>query len=146
MQNTPLSELALSELIRQRDEVLGSRIAELEAQQDEINAEIRRRYEAQIRAIFEREGKQSGTVTLQSEEGIPIKGEVGKRVKWDSDKLMALARDMEWDAVQRTFDIKFSIPEKTYKALDPEFRAKVDAARATTYGDLSISVVQGGKK
>lgn len=111
----------------------------LKTQLSVIDNEILSRYEASLKAVFAREDKQHGSVRLMVEDGIELKAEIDRKVKWDNDALQGIAGRMNWEEASRVFKITFEVPEKIYKTLAPELRAEVDKARKTTYGDIKIT-------
>lgn len=100
--------------------------------------DLRSRVESEAAALFQAGGKQAGDITFIAD-GVKLKASISKTVKWDNDKLQAIASGMEWAVAQRIFDISFKVPEATFKAIpDPELVAKLEAARTVKYGELSI--------
>lgn len=92
-------------------------------------------------AEFNEAGKGEGEVTFVID-GIKAIGKATKTVKWDSDKLQAVAAELPWPTVERLFDIKFSMKEAIYKAIpDESLRAKVNEARTTKVAPLAVSFV-----
>jgi hypothetical protein len=110
----------------------------LKAQLSVIDNEILSRYEAPIKAVYAREDKLHGSVRLMAEDGIELKAEIDKKIKWDDAILKGIASRMNWDEASRVFKISFEVPEKIYKTLPEELRKEVDKARKTTYGDIKI--------
>lgn len=103
--------------------------------------ELRSRVESEAAALFAAGGKQAGDITFMAD-GVKLKASISKTVKWDNDKLQAIAASMDWSMAQRVFDISFKVPEATFKAIpDPELVAKLEAARTVKYGELSIKPV-----
>lgn len=111
----------------------------LKTQLSVIDNEILSRYETSIKAVYTREDKLHGSVRLMAEDGIELKAEIDKKVKWDDAILKSIASRMDWDEASRVFKISFDVPEKIYKTLPDELRKEVDKARKTTYGDIKIT-------
>jgi len=111
----------------------------LKTQLSVIDNEILSRYETSIKAVYTREDKLHGSVRLMAEDGIELKAEIDKKVKWDDAILKSIASRMDWDEASRVFKISFEVPEKIYKTLPDELRKEVDKARKTTYGDIKIT-------
>lgn len=128
----------LQSLYDARQRILGEMKA-LKTELSTIDTEILLRYEAQVKAIFQREEKQHGSVRLMAEDGIELKAEIDRKVKWDDAILKGIASQMNWDEASRVFKISFEVPEKIYKTLPDELRKEVDKARKTTYGDIKIT-------
>ena len=128
----------LQQLYDARQRILGNMKA-LKDQLSEIDRTILSRYEAQVKAVFTREDKLHGSVRLMAEDGIELKAEIDKKVKWDDAILKGIASRMNWDEASRVFKISFEVPEKIYKTLPDELRKEVDKARKTTYGDIKIT-------
>jgi hypothetical protein len=104
-----------------------------------MEGEMSRRQETLAADVLRAAGKEVGTLSFALE-GMKFKAEVAKKVEWDSEKLKGIAATLPWAAVNRLFDIKFSVPERTYAAVhDPELLAKLDEARTTKIGDLKVS-------
>lgn len=87
--------------------------------------------------------KLAGDVTLDTDVG-KFKASISKTVKWDNGKLQAIASTMPWGEAQSLFKIDFSVSEANYKAVQsmrPELAARLDEARSTKYGELTIKPV-----
>lgn len=109
--------------------------------------EISRRLGDSCKAAFDQAEKVHGTVNLPLQNGLTAKCEITKKVEWDSDKLMDVAKTMPWDRVVKLFKIAFSVPEKIYDgidAVDPELRKKLDEARTVKYGAPKITLMMEG--
>jgi hypothetical protein len=100
-----------------------------------IKDEVSRRFLASAQQSLIQQGKEYGTANLELQGGFKVKAELRQKVKWDSDKLMAVARDLPFERVAALFKIEFSMSETAYKGvamLSPELRAKIDEARTTS--------------
>jgi hypothetical protein len=107
-----------------------------------FNGELERRYKPQFASAFA--DKPSGEKTIECD-GLSLKGEISKTVKWDSRALMNVAAEMPWDRVREIFKIEFSVPEATYNALagaNPDLFANIAAARTVKYGDLKVKIAK----
>lgn len=128
-------------------------IAELEAGKASITAQIAAlqeelgfRLSPEAAQLFAAAGKDAGDVTFTTHGGLKFKASVSKTVKWDGEKLKAIAATMEWPAVQRLFKVDFAVPEATFKAiLDDDLRKKLEDARTTKLGDLKITPITDKK-
>jgi hypothetical protein len=110
--------------------------------------EITKRLADSAKAAFEQADKQHGTVNLPLQNGLTAKCEISKKVEWDSDKLMDVAKTMPWDRVVKLFKIAFAVPEKVYDgidAVDPALRQKIDKARTVKYGSPKITLIKEGE-
>jgi hypothetical protein len=106
-----------------------------------LEGEISRRQETLAADLLRVAGKETGSVSFTAN-GMKYKAEAAKKVEWDSGKLKEIAGTLPWSHVERLFDIKFSVPERTYGALhDPELVARLNTARTTKIGDLKVSFV-----
>ena len=108
-----------------------------------VNDEINERFADTIKAALAAQGKDSGTVTQVLDGGFEIKGEVGKKVDWDSDKLLATAMTIPFDQAKQIFKFAVSVPEKIYnglKAANPALGAAVDGARTTTFSAPKVTL------
>lgn len=137
---TDISKLSVSEL----NTILGN-LKESEATIKErikaVTDELASRVSNEAAALFQAQGKTSGDVTFVVD-GVKLKASVSKTVKWDSDKLKAIASAMPWEAAHRIFDIDFKVPEATFKAIpDPELVAKLEEARTVKYGEMTIKPI-----
>lgn len=123
-------------VVRRQDEIKGELAA--------IDAEIARRYQAQVDALYTAKGEMSGKVKHDLPSGLRVEGSRSKTVQWDGAKLLAVAKTMSWEQVQHFFDIGVKMPEKVYSALDPtsDLKANVDEARTVKYGDVKIALVE----
>jgi hypothetical protein len=100
-----------------------------------LKAELSRRFLESARQSLIQQGKDYGTANLELQDGFKVKVELRQKVKWDSVKLMAVARELPFERVEALFKIEFSMSETVYKgvsALSPELRAKIDDARTTS--------------
>lgn len=105
-----------------------------------VEAELARRFAAQVEAKLQLAGKAAGSSTIEAD-GIKLKGELPKKVEWDSTTLLLIAQSMPWDAVQRVFKIAFSVQEKIWdgiQAADPELAKKLAAARTVKYDPVKV--------
>lgn len=80
-----------------------------------------------------------GTWTQKSN-GIQVKGTVAKDVTWDSDALLSLAFAMDKQTALRTFNIKATIPEKTYASVTGKIRASAEAARTENVKPIKFTL------
>ncbi len=104
-----------------------------------VDAELVRRFGEQGKTALANLGKETGTTTLELENGPKLKADVSKTVKWDGDALAALAADMTWENASHFFEIKFSMKEAMYKAQPPgNFLDSLTAARTVKTGDIKI--------
>lgn len=133
----------LAELFKERNQHSGT-ITALQEKVEGIDQQILQLTQDRVQQMFALSGKQHGTVSVAGEDGIVIKGVVGKKVEWDSRALMAVAAGMPWGTVQRVFDIAFKVPEKAYAKLSEEFSADVvtaiEGARTTKYAPLKVTL------
>lgn len=138
----PLGELSLQALHNSIRETT----ADLEACKSwlgQLNAEVSARLGSSAKAAFEQAGKEHGTLTLPLQGGLAAKVEIGKRVEWDSGKLLAIAQSMPWERVNQIFKIAFSVSETTYKgiaAVDATLKAQIDEARTVKLGEPKITL------
>lgn len=101
-----------------------------------VDVEMAERARPALEAAYAAQDKLSGKLTVTAGDGIEFIGEKKKDVKWDSQKLMAIASTMAWPQAQALFKIEFSVPEKTYGGLagsNPDLKAKIDEARTVDY-------------
>lgn len=103
--------------------------------------ELTARFGASAKQALAEAGKSHGSITLAMQDGFAVKADAKQTVKWDSDKLQAVAQTLPWERVIALFGINFTMSETIYKgvaALSPDLRAKIDDARTTTIGEPSI--------
>lgn len=108
-----------------------------------LQIELNRRLGEQIKAAFDAADKSHGDVTIALADGFSVKANISKRVSWDSDKLMSIARDLPWERVNAIFKVGFSITETNYKGLaagSPELVDRVNAARTEVFGEPKITL------
>jgi hypothetical protein len=119
-----------------------NRLTMEKAQLSLLEIELTKRQGKTAAQLFEAAGKRYGQASYTDDAGRKFKAEIKRTVTWDSAKLQAVAATMTWEQAQRIFDIKFAVPENTFKAIiDDELIGKLAAARTTKYGDLSVSLV-----
>lgn len=105
----------------------------------QIDQQIAEYCHQQLKQLYELQGKMGGTVTADIE-GIKVKGEISKTVKWDTEKLRDVAREMAPERFNEIFQMKLSVPEKVYGTLDDETKSKIDIARTVQYGDIKATL------
>lgn len=114
-------------------------------QADLVQKEIERRTQTAVESAFLAAGKQHGTVSVALGSGFIAKADIAKTVKYDSEKLEALAKTMPYDQARAMFKIKFEVSEKLYdgiKVTNPTLARQVDDARTVTYGKPKIALVR----
>lgn len=139
-----LRRASLSDLLQLQDGYK-SGVASLKSKLDAVKEELARRYGESAKQALIQQDKEHGSGSLPLQDGFTAKYKVDREVKWDSDKLMAVAQTLPWERVQALFKIVFSMPEKIYagvSALSPELRAKIDEARTTTIKPPAIELVK----
>ena len=133
---TGLTFERLVELIREGEQVA----ADLKGKQRMLDTELQRRTQQTGISRLEMLGKDHGVARFDHE-GIALKVAANKVVKWDNDKLKAIAAALPWNAVEKLFDIKFSVPELTYKAVvDEDLLTKLNGARTTRIDPVKVSI------
>lgn len=107
-----------------------------------IDRAIAEKYTETAKLAFEKANKTDGKVAVDLPGGLKLSASVSKRVDWDSDKLLAVAKNMPWADVQHYFKFDLGVSENIYKSLPPssEFKAKLDDARAVKLGDMKITL------
>lgn len=106
---------------------------------EELNGEVRRRFESTLVDALIKQDKQSGQHTFEHE-GFKLTGEIKATVKWDSVALEAIASTMPYEQVKRTFKIDFSVPEKTFKSIsDAKLIDRLIEARTVKYSEPKIT-------
>jgi hypothetical protein len=111
----------------------------------EVTSAIKSRFAAAADELYHDAGKMHGTVNLAAGEGFKVQSDISRTVKWDSEKLKAVAGTLPWDKVSKLFKITFEVPEKTYTALaavDPDLYEKIEEARQVRYGDMKLTVTK----
>jgi hypothetical protein len=139
-----LERASLSDLLDLQEGYAAS-IATFKARADAVKAELTRRLGMSAIQTLQQKGKDHGSGSMQLQDGIVAKFKVDQEIKWDSDKLMAVAQTLPWEQVNAIFKIAFSIPEKTYAgiaSLRPELRAKIDDARTTKIKAPAITLAK----
>lgn len=108
-------------------------------QLDLIQAELRARYEVRLKEYLAQTDKQHGQHTFE-DDGIKLTAEIRATVKWDSQRLEAIASKMPWHEAQRLFKVDFTVPEKNYQALrDEKLLDQLIEARTVKYSEPKIS-------
>lgn len=105
-----------------------------------FNGELTRRFADEFTAAFGT--RAAGEKTIVRDD-VSLKGEISKRVSYDSPKLMEVASELPWERVRELFKIEFSMPEATYNALaaaNPDLYSRVAGARTVKYGDLKVTI------
>jgi DNA repair ATPase RecN len=140
----PITSMPLVELhqwwrsLRTSADTIKSRIQEIEG-------ELTRRFGNDFKNALTAQTKLSGEMAWIEAEGnseIALKGAISKKVEWDSDRLLAVASTMSWDAARTIFKFKAEIPEAIYKGLavaDEKLREQINAARTVTYGEPKVT-------
>lgn len=133
-EGTVVDPRALGEQIAQQRQAVAQATARLK----DLEEQFSERLLGEAAAEFHEAGKGDGEVTFYAD-GVKAIADVRKTVKWDSNKLKALAGELPWPMVERLFDIKFSMKEATYKAVpDDALLARINEARTTKVADLRV--------
>ena len=133
----PVEQLTVAEL-REAAARNATIIDSAKEQLDVIQTELRRRFEPVLAAALAEQEKQHGQTTFEVE-GVKLTAEITARREWDSDKLKAIARTMPYEQVERTFNIKFSVPEKVYAGIrDEKLLDQLIDARTVKYSEPKI--------
>ena len=91
-------------------------------------------------------GKEKGALTFKTPCGNKVKGEIAATVKWDDDKLRALASAMTWDQIKHWFTIKFSVSERLFNAIEPgPMKDAFVDARTVEYKALKVTLLDDAK-
>lgn len=132
------ADLTVSELhaaVVAQENIISTAKAEMET----IQAELRRRFESRLTEHLASMEKQHGQHTFEVD-GLKLTAEITARVKWDSQRLEAIASKMPWPEVQRLFKIDFSVPEKNYAAIrDEKLLDQLIDARTVKYSEPKIT-------
>jgi len=107
-----------------------------------FNGEITRRFKASFAAQLAQKNKESGDISFV-EDGLSLKGEIKKTVKWDTKLLAASAAAMTWEQANAVFKIEFTIPEAVYKTLEganPALYKSATAARTVKYSEPTVTI------
>lgn len=129
----------LTQLYEQREAVAAA-VAAARSDLAHIDAQIDALVAPKALTVYDLTGKQFGKVRVEVGDGLVAEADISKKVEWDSDKLMEIAKSLPWETVQETFKIKFEVPERTYNALPDELKTMVDMARAVKYGTPKITL------
>ncbi len=143
---TPIENVTLTTLLAMQD-IAADRMAKAKESVALVKAELDRRFGASAKNLLIEQGKSHGIVNLACQDGIVAKADTKMTVKWDSDKLQAIAQTMPWDRVKSLFKISFSMTETIYKGVEavaPDLRAKIDEARTTQIGEPVITLKKEG--
>lgn len=136
----PVEQLTIADL-REAAARHATVIDSAKEQMDIIQAELRRRFEASFKDALAQQEKQHGQHTFEVD-GIKLTAEITARREWDSEKLEKVARTLPYDVVQRTFTIKFSVPEKVFNGIrDEKLLDQLIDARTVKYSEPKISFV-----
>lgn len=122
--------------------------AKIKVVDDRINQEIADRLGVSVRAAYQQQGKDHGTVRLPLQDGLTLKADVTKTVKYDGAQLLAIAQTMPWERATSIFKIDVGLSETTYKgiaAVDPDLKKKVDAARTEKLGEPKLTLIAEGE-
>lgn len=133
-----IDTLTVSDL-REAASIHQSVIDSAKEQMDLIQTELRRRFEPVLAKALAEQDKQHGQTTFEAD-GVKLTAEITARRDWDSEKLKAIARSMPYDVVERTFNIKFSVPEKVFAGIrDEKLLDQLIDARTVKYSDPKIT-------
>jgi hypothetical protein len=134
----PVEQLTIADL-REAAARHATVIDSAKEQMDIIQSELRRRFEASFKDALAQQEKQHGQHTFEVD-GIKLTAEITARREWDSEMLEKIARTLPYDVVQRTFTIKFSVPEKVFAGIrDEKLLDQLIDARTVKYSEPKIS-------
>lgn len=80
-----------------------------------------------------------------SNRSFTAKIDIDKTVKWDSAKLLEVAKTLPWPRVERIFKIDVSIPERNFQGLDaadPLLAEQCRAARTVKLSAPKITLIE----
>jgi hypothetical protein len=104
-----------------------------------INAELLARYGSAFAGQLQALGKNDGSLS-DERDGVKLTYDVEKKVKWDNEKLKAIAATMDWATASRVFKIEFAVPESVYKAIpDVDLVKRLNEARTVTIKEPTIT-------
>lgn len=141
-----ISRMSVSDLHKEWKK-LAQEGEELIAKRDAVLAALSEKTQSNLSKLFTAKGKPSGEVTAEID-GIKVKLEVSKKVKWDDALLREAAVLIPADKVESIISSELSIGEKTYAVLstlldkDSEVYKKIEAARTVTYGEPKIGFIK----
>lgn len=102
--------------------------------------ELTRRYSKADQ--FKTIGKESGSERFEID-GVKLKFEIGKTVKWDSKTLFKIWEKCSPIVRSALFSIKISVPEKQFDALeDAELIKAIRQARSVEYGVPKVTLAK----
>lgn len=130
-----IGKMTLHQLCTARESIIDTAV-DLKGKLGLVQDEINRRLTGQVMAAFAEANKVSGTLTIPLEDGLTAKADIEKTVKWDSEKLMAIAFSLPVGQAKTLFKFEVSVPEKMYdgtKAANPDLGIKIDEARTVTH-------------
>src|SRR3546814_1795502 len=119
-------------------------IAKAKSRLDALQGEVSARFKEEVTAAYDRAGKVSGVVRIPLPDGYELTADAKKAIKWDSAKLLQVARFMEREQVQRPFKLEVSMGEKIYDgvaAAAPALREKIDVARTVAIKQIGRAPV-----
>lgn len=127
---------------------LDAEAANNKLQQSVLQAELARRFEADHLKGLDAAGKMGGTVTSVLVGGLRLKADTSAQVKWDQEKLWALAADFTRDQLEHYCKIELTPKEAVYKALEPgsNIKGAFAAARTDKRGSTKYRLLAEGEK
>jgi hypothetical protein len=136
--NDKISNLPLTKL-RDIAERISSAIADCQAELKQIESEILRRYRGSLEKVLQERHQQHGEAIIEVDD-VKLKLGITKTVSWDSDKLKEIAADLESELQATLFNVKITIPERTWDEVSSTPAGKLlAAARTVKYSEPKVS-------
>ena len=111
---------------------------------------ISSRYYKNIFDQYRHKNKQSGRITYapDGEPGVMIEANIAKKVEWDTDKLIGVFGQLDYDIAAKYINVSMKLSEKQYgevmdgSDINESLQNEINAARTVTLGQPTIKVVK----
>jgi hypothetical protein len=141
-----ISVLPIGDLV-QLHSLINKRLIEAKTMKERLDDGLELRFALPLQEEMQNQSKDTGTVYL-TEGDFRITAEVPKRVAWDPEKMEKALKLLSENTRQQIVKTSYSIDERLYKDLPPQYREVLDPARTVTPGRprFKISLPASGER
>lgn len=140
-----LDGLSVADIKTIQDQLAASETL-LKARKDAFAALMLRRFEANAKAEYTAQKKDTGTVRCAAPGSnlLELKIEVDKTVVWDQEKTLAWLNKQKPEDARHYGKLKVEIPEAKFKAATPAIQAELLPFRTLKPGKMKMTLVAKG--
>lgn len=136
-----ISALDTVDLMDLNDQItnLNSQVKEMKQKLDDG---LNLRFAETVKSNLQNTGKDTGTARFM-EGGFQIIAEIPKKVTWDSEKMEEIIEKISKERKEDLIKITYSVDERKYLSLPPEWQSIFKEARTVTPGKTRFQIITG---